>query len=595
MQRHSYLLALGTAGLLAACADVAPTPVTPRPALATLAGAAPALVINEVMADPAAVADDVGEWLEVHNPGTAAVELQGWRLQSGNDAVHTVSASVVVPAGGYAVLARNGTKRKNGGVVAQYAYGTGLTLANAADWLALRDPAGITADSVAWASGMPSGATRGVSDPTTDNTDVKGTNWHTATSVYGKGDRGTPGARNDGYRLPVGEVARVTLTPSTATLVVGGTQPFTATATDANGAVASTTYTWSTSDAALATVSTGGVATAVAAGTVTIRATAANGVFGEAALTVSPVPTDGGGGTATELVVKVLDIGQGDATYIANGTSRVFIDGGPDTTAFRRHLDALGLRGGTVDAVIVSHAHFDHYAGLRELFKTGNDIRVRYLFENRDAGTAVTLGEFRDSINARVARGELIVRDTDDPCGDGRAVCTLTLNGGAKLHVMRPDPHATDPNNRSAPVKLVGPDSASFSMWFAGDAEHEAQEWFDTGADYDRFPGMKVEVLKANHHGSCNGVSSRFLELVNPTWVTFSLSATNTYGHVHDQTKDLFTRYGKPWYRTDRNGTVTFRSPGTAGGGYTVAVERGSASESGTPDRASSQEACQTL
>ncbi|HYW09049.1 MAG TPA: hypothetical protein VE913_18965, partial [Longimicrobium sp.] len=122
-----------------------------------------------------------------------------------------------------------------------------------------------------------------------------------------------------------------------------------------------------------------------------------------------------------------------------------------------------------------------------------------------------------------------------------------------------------------------------------------AQGWFDTGANYDVFPGMNVEVLKANHHGSCNGVSSRFLDLVNPTWVTFSLSATNTYGHAHTQTKELFTRYGKPWYRTDENGTVTFRSPGTPGGGYVVAVERGIASASGAPDRASAQTACGTL
>jgi beta-lactamase superfamily II metal-dependent hydrolase len=220
---------------------------------------------------------------------------------------------------------------------------------------------------------------------------------------------------------------------------------------------------------------------------------------------------------------------------------------------------------------------------------------VRYLFENRDAGTAVSLGELRDSINARVGRGELIVRDTDDPCGDGRSVCTVTLNGGARLHVMRPDPNGANPNDRSTPVKLVGPDSASFSMWFAGDSEHASQEWFDTGANYDVFPGMRVNVLKANHHGSCNGVSRRYLDLVSPDWVTFSLSATNTYGHVHTQAKDLFSQYGTPWYRTDENGSITIRSPGTAGSGYTVTVERGTASLNGAPDRTSAQEACQAL
>lgn len=590
MPRPSHLLfALGAAVILAACADSARTPVESGPSLSVSAG--PALVINEVMADPSAVLDDAGEWIEVHNRGATAIDLQGWRLVSNNEAAHTIATSVPVPAGGYAVLARNGTQSKNGGVVAAYAYGTGITLANTSDWVVLRNGAGATVDSVAWGTAMPAGATRGVSDPAADNTDAKGSNWHAATTVFGKGDRGTPRARNDGYVAPLGPITTVRVTPATASILIGGTQSFTASATDANGAAVATSYTWSSSDPTVATVDAGALVRGLAAGTATIRATAPNGVVGEATLTVTaPAP-----GSPTELVVKVLDIGQGDASYIANGTSRVFIDGGPDTTAFRQHLDALGLRGGAVDAVIVSHAHFDHYSGLRELFKSSNNIKVRYLFENRDAGTAVSLAELRDSIDARVARGELIVRDTDDPCGDGRSVCTVTLNGGAKLHVMRPDPAAADPNNRSTPVKLVGPDSASFSMWFAGDAEHEAQTWFDTGANYDVFPGMKVEVLKANHHGSCNGVSRRFLELVNPAWVTFSVSATNTYGHVHTQTRDLFSRYGKPWYRTDQNGTITFRSPGTAGGGYTASVERGAASLAGAPDRTSSQEACQTL
>lgn len=133
----------------------------------------------------------------------------------------------------------------------------------------------------------------------------------------------------------------------------------------------------------------------------------------------------------------------------------------------------------------------------------------RYLYENPDAGTAVTLAELRDSINARAARGELFYRDTDDPCGDGSAVCTIALNGGAKPHLLRPNPAGTTPNNRSGAVKLVGADSASFAMWFAGDAEHEEIDWFDT-TDYDVAPGMRVNVLKGDHHGSCNGIKRRY-------------------------------------------------------------------------------------
>lgn len=564
------------------------SPVEPLPQAAALVG--PVLVINEVMADPSAVADDNGEWIEVHNAGDAAVNLQGWTLVSNNDAAHTIANSVTVAAGGYAVLARVGAKNRNGGVTANYTYGTGINLANGADWVALRN-AGSTVDSVAW-SAAPAGASRGVKDPMQDNTDVGGTNWSTQTSVFGKGDKGTPGKVNNGYVAPVGPIATVTVSPATASIVSGTTQQFSATARDANGNIVATTFTWSSSNSSIATVDAGGLAAGVAAGSAQIRASAPNGVMGEAALTVT---SSGGGDPGSELVVRFLDIGQGDATYITNGTSKIFIDGGENMTAFAAHLDALGLNNTTIDVVIISHAHFDHYNGIRELFKSARGITIRYLFENKDAGTQVSLADLRDSINARVSRGQLIYRDTDDPCVNGQPVCTITLNGGAKLHVLRPNPSGSTPNNRSAAVKLVGPDSASFSMWFAGDAEREAIAWFDTGANYDVAPGMNVDVLKSDHHGSCNGVSSAYLDRLTPAWALMGVGATNTFGHIHTQTKDLLRGRNIPWYRTDQNGTITIRSPGTPGGGYTITPSRGSASMDGAPDATSAQTTCQTM
>jgi beta-lactamase superfamily II metal-dependent hydrolase len=160
------------------------------------------------------------------------------------------------------------------------------------------------------------------------------------------------------------------------------------------------------------------------------------------------------------------------------------------------------------------------------------------------------------------------------------------------VHVMKPNPAGSSPNNRSVPVKVVGPDSASFTMWMAGDAEQEEIGWFLTGARYDLYPGMRVTVLKADHHGSCNGVTHAYVQATNPSWVTASVGATNSYGHMHTQAKDVFTSWAKPWYRTDLNGTITFRTPGTPGGGYTVTPQRGGSSLNGSPDRASSQTQC---
>src|SRR6202049_4665671 len=176
---------------------------------------------------------------------------------------------------------------------------------------------------------------------------------------------------------------------------------------------------------------------------------------------VTSFVTDSGG---RELIVRLLDIGQGDATYIRNGSSRVIIDGGPDTAAFGRYLDSLNLNNSTIDVVILSHRHLDHYSGLRELFKTSRHIHVRYFFENKDPAPAVMLAELRDSILTRMERDSLIYRDSDDPCSNGRPICTITMNGGAKLHIMAPLPRADGANNRSTAVKLIGPDSASVTM-----------------------------------------------------------------------------------------------------------------------------------
>lgn len=482
--------------LLAACTDTGtgPTaPVSPSPEL-VVSTYASQIVINEVMADPNAVLDASGEWLEVHNRGAASVNLQGWTLASNNDSPQTISSSVIVPAGGYVVLARNGTYSTNGGVNEDYVYAI-INLANTSDWVALRDGSGASVDSVAWATAMPVGATRGTSDPSLDNLDAKGSNWHTSTTAFGSGDAGTPGARNDGKR----------------------------------GA----------------------------------------------------------------LVVRIIDAGQADAIFIENGDTRIILDAGQGLSRMADLISEFGMAGGTIDMMFMSHAHYDHHGGLREFFKTTHNINIPIFYENKDAQVSSTLQELRDTLNARAGRSELDYRDTDNACGNGAAICTFVLDGGAKLHVMKPKPTG-DPNDRSVPLKLVGPDSASFTMWLSGDAEHGALAYFDS-VGYDVSPGMNVDVVKGNHHGSCNGVNSRFLDLTTPSWMTFGVSATNGYHHVHTQTKTLLSGRSIPWYRSDGNGRITFTTPGTPGGGYTVSVEKGTASMDGAADETSSQSACNNL
>src|ERR1700716_856429 len=165
------------------------------------------------------------------------------------------------------------------------------------------------------------------------------------------------------------------------------------------------------------------------------------------------------------LTVRILDVGQGDAIVIQNGGSTVLVDGGPNPRVLGRYLDALGLHGGTIDAGLLRHHPADPYPGLRDLFASSRHITVRYFWENQDPSPNVTLARLRDSIAARVNAGSLIYRDTDDPCATGLPLCTVTLKGGAKLHIMRPDPNGQGANNRSVALKLVGPTRRSRCGW----------------------------------------------------------------------------------------------------------------------------------
>ncbi len=91
----------------------------------TLAGS---LVITEIMNDPVFVGDEVGEWVEVYNPGATPLDLRGMRIGNSRAQYATITAAapVVLAPRAYGVLTRNGDTTMNGNVTPLYTYGTGL-------------------------------------------------------------------------------------------------------------------------------------------------------------------------------------------------------------------------------------------------------------------------------------------------------------------------------------------------------------------------------------------------------------------------------------------------------------------------------------
>jgi beta-lactamase superfamily II metal-dependent hydrolase len=87
-------------------------------------------------------------------------------------------------------------------------------------------------------------------------------------------------------------------------------------------------------------------------------------------------------------------------------------------------------------------------------------------------------------------------------------------------------------------------------------------------------------------------VTPRYLTLTHPQWVVASLSVRNAFGHMHTQAKNIYRTAGVPWYRTDQNGTITIRSPGTPNGSYTITPAHPGTDLNGPSDRRSRQAAC---
>jgi len=160
------------------------------------------IIVTEIMNNPSAVSDSEGEYFEVYNTTGSDIDLDGWTISDDGADSHVIDGSLIVPAGGYAVLGNNADMGSNGGAPVDYSYGSGWFLSNGGDEVILTDPSGTEIDRVEYDGGPnfpdPTGASMNLDPMALDFTsNDNGSNWCTSTSAYGDGDLGTPGAAND--------------------------------------------------------------------------------------------------------------------------------------------------------------------------------------------------------------------------------------------------------------------------------------------------------------------------------------------------------------------------------------------------------------
>lgn len=250
--------------------------------------------------------------------------------------------------------------------------------------------------------------------------------------------------------------------------------------------------------------------------------------------------------SAGKLRWSVLDVGQGDAIFLQAGNgNEVLIDGGPDASVLSKLSAAMPFWDRSIDLVILTHPHADHLDGLVEVLKR---YTIGVVLESGVNHSIPEYGEWHTLLREKGIRVVL-----------AKAGQRVRLSDTVSLEVLAPlvgyeGRSPKDVHEAMVVLKLV---HGTGDVLLMGDAERPLErELLASGANLD------VDILKVGHHGSKTSTSEEFLRATTPQVAIISVGRKNRYGHPTQEVLDRLAREGIRVLRTDRDGTIVFRSDG---------------------------------
>lgn len=238
-----------------------------------------------------------------------------------------------------------------------------------------------------------------------------------------------------------------------------------------------------------------------------------------------------------QLHVTFLDVGQGDAALIQTPAGQqVLIDGGPDAS---RLLAQLGRRlpfwDRDLDLVILTSPDDERLTGLIAVLER---YRVHHVVVSNEVGRGVFYERWEALLAARSPANVLAAGDWWE------------LEGGARLHVLWPDPGV---ESGSLVLRL---DYGEVAFFFTGDVTTAVEE-----ALAARKPAaLRAEVLQVARHGAATSSTPAFLAAVAPSIAVISVGSENRRGDPAPQV--LARLLDVTVYRTDRQGAIEVLSDG---------------------------------
>lgn len=240
-----------------------------------------------------------------------------------------------------------------------------------------------------------------------------------------------------------------------------------------------------------------------------------------------------------DATLDFFDVGQGDSALLSVGREQVLIDGGPDAAVLAKLGDAMPFTDRTIEAVVLTHPHADHFVGLISVL---DRYRVNEIFLGGGINGTAEYRAFEEAVRRSGAKVTAVAE------GD-----SVSLGGSAMLAVLWPPRvgdaalDVDDPNSWSVVLRVT---VAGRSALLMGDAPEGIEERLTrSGEDLD------TDVLKAGHHGSRFSSTAAFLRRVSPKDAIVS-AGKNSYGHPTWSALERLKASGARVWRTDRDGDV---------------------------------------
>ncbi|WP_239644550.1 ComEC/Rec2 family competence protein [Enterococcus crotali] len=95
--------------------------------------------------------------------------------------------------------------------------------------------------------------------------------------------------------------------------------------------------------------------------------------------------------------------------------------------------------------------------------------------------------------------------------------------------------------------------TANKSFLFTGDLEREGEKRL-----IEQYPGLKVDVLKAGHHGSKTSSDSLFIQKIDPENAVISCGRNNRFKHPHEETLTVLKQANIDIFQTNKNGMIYY-------------------------------------